>query len=174
IDVDAAGWGWHVDPTSPVGAASIDLLSVLAHELGHVLGLDHDDGALMAEVIQPGRRELPVLEIHSPPSATAATTGVVATVRAADPLPPLVGDVDLLAMRRLLDTPRAPAATAVAVDAVVARSVLERATDAVTAVAPGPGDGATPVPATVWWLVIGLGFALGALRRCRRLLTLRQ
>ena len=147
---------------------------MLAHELGHVLGLDHGHGGLMGEVIQPGRRELPVLEIHSQPSATPATTGVVAAVRAADPLTPVVGDVDLLAMRRLLDTPRSLAATAVAVDAVVARSVLERATDAVTAVAPAPADGATPVPATMWWLVIGLGIALAALRRCRRLLTLRQ
>src|SRR3990172_10823529 len=44
LDSDAAGHGWSVD-----GAGEgIDLTSVVLHELGHVLGLDHDylDAAL--------------------------------------------------------------------------------------------------------------------------------
>jgi hypothetical protein len=53
IDLDAAGWGWDVTPGA-VEAGRIDLLSVLRHELGHVLGYEHDDLALMGETIDPG------------------------------------------------------------------------------------------------------------------------
>ena len=79
IDADAAGYGWFVD-VSPafsnefsvrldrnVFAAArssdafgrMDLLTVVLHELGHVLGFDHDDAArfaVMDEVLAPGVR----------------------------------------------------------------------------------------------------------------------
>ncbi|MBX7166789.1 MAG: tandem-95 repeat protein [Pirellulales bacterium] len=81
IDLNAAGHGWFVDSTpgadeeflataaglaanSPWASGKLDLLSVLAHELGHVAGLD-DLGPLaddiMADRILPGVRRLPTV-----------------------------------------------------------------------------------------------------------------
>ena len=85
LDTDAAGYGWFIDPTpllseefaasatSPwqfaaleggAAAGKIDLMTVLMHELGHVMGLDHvssavDSTRLMAGSIDPGIRRLP-------------------------------------------------------------------------------------------------------------------
>ena len=58
IDVDAAGWGWSTE-TTPV-ADRIDLVSVLLHELGHVLGLDDTiSSGVMDERLAPGVRLVP-------------------------------------------------------------------------------------------------------------------
>jgi hypothetical protein len=81
IDLDAAGWGWFVDATpfndvefgqslsdvekmaletSPA-FGRMDLLTVVMHELGHVLGfedLDPNAGALMSETLDAGTRRL--------------------------------------------------------------------------------------------------------------------
>jgi hypothetical protein len=70
IDADAAGYGWFVDQTpwddmefgqaNSDAAGHMDLLTVLTHEMGHVLGFDHDAAwSVMAADLDAGTRILP-------------------------------------------------------------------------------------------------------------------
>jgi parallel beta-helix repeat protein len=71
IDADAAGYGWQTNraaldaPSQPsslsLDPSSLDLLTAVLHEMGHVLGLDHDQDDLMADILLPGQRRLPTL-----------------------------------------------------------------------------------------------------------------
>jgi hypothetical protein len=126
IDSTAAGRGWFVDTTpavheeftqsgtseelvatsSPNNPAygRIDLLTVVMHELGHVLGLDHDDPTvdaqdLMSATLAPGVRHLvpaaaPQTAANaSRPTAVAADAfQSVAAPLASQPTPALVFD----------------------------------------------------------------------------------
>jgi hypothetical protein len=64
IDDDGVGRGWSYDGQKTKNQeprTSYDLLTVVLHEMGHVLGHEHDEAAddLMAEMLQPGVRRLP-------------------------------------------------------------------------------------------------------------------
>jgi hypothetical protein len=112
VDADAAGYGWFVDTTplvdeeftpaddgtlqaNPAGAAAgqMDLLSVLAHELGHLLGLgdldsDASAGDLMAETLPVGVRRVPAgaaSQVAPMLASSAAVPSVAAAVSAQAP-----------------------------------------------------------------------------------------
>ncbi len=81
LDTDAAGYGWYLDPTPDANeeylptsnpnewvakagsdaAGKMDMLSVLLHEYGHVLGIEHsaDPHDYMGTTLAPGVRRLP-------------------------------------------------------------------------------------------------------------------
>jgi uncharacterized delta-60 repeat protein len=72
LDDNAAGWGWFVDPTpgddseftTPGNQGEqhrMDLLTVLEHELGHLLGQDHAEDGVMAETLTAGTRLTPLV-----------------------------------------------------------------------------------------------------------------
>lgn len=70
LDDNAAGWGWFVDPTpgddSEFTTAGnqgeqhrMDLLTVLEHEVGHLLGHEHEQSGIMQETLSAGERLTP-------------------------------------------------------------------------------------------------------------------
>jgi len=95
IDRTADGYGWFVDPTpgddsefAPGAVDSparchVDLLSVVAHEMGHVLGYseDSDDaGTVMSEDLGVGVRHLPMpSQAATSPAVNAPAATIIAT-----------------------------------------------------------------------------------------------
>jgi hypothetical protein len=73
IDADAAGYGWSLDAS----AGAMHVLSVVMHEMGHVLGHGHDHhDAVMRSTLLPG-------ESHVAPSAIEVLTVRLAPMLAA-------------------------------------------------------------------------------------------
>ena len=81
LDVDAAGWGWSTN-LGHVAANRMDLLTVLTHELGHVLGYRHDDRGVMTPTLAAGHRDIAVART-SVARVAAAATAVTAAAKAA-------------------------------------------------------------------------------------------
>jgi outer membrane protein assembly factor BamB len=86
LDANAAGHGWFIDRTPRSDSefrrpgdqgeqGKIDLLTVVEHELGHILGRDHGDNGVMSETLAAGTRESLVPENHGRPAAKRAPVG---------------------------------------------------------------------------------------------------
>jgi uncharacterized repeat protein (TIGR01451 family) len=130
ISPNAAGWGWYTDssfasnrafPAIPGSAAygKMDLVSVVAHEFGHVLGLVDCDNLqdVMGETLASGVRRLPTANdllagtsltktsLPSADSASASSTNagnrqladLLAGIQRVDLHPTLIGSANLTA-----------------------------------------------------------------------------
>jgi hypothetical protein len=126
LDDNAAGSGWFVDPTPRNDSEfilrgnqgeqnRIDLLTVLMHEMGHVLGLDHDAEGVMQESLPTGTRRLPTAAevgragiparpwVEEFPSAPRGAADLSPAVSALDRYFPSVADWDAVAISLVLD-----------------------------------------------------------------------
>ncbi len=88
IDEDAAGYGWFTgNEMTDVRAGRVDLLSVVSHELGHVLDFEHsEDLGVMGPSLAPGTRTVSsgLGREHSPHKAYVIVGSLAADARSYD------------------------------------------------------------------------------------------
>jgi hypothetical protein len=160
LDATAAGYGWFIDPTSgdaafrtgaesqelsalPGGAAygRMDLLTVVEHELGHVLGLGDLDPSAAANDLMTTTLSAGVRRLVEPSDGLATPVADMASTPAV-PQPPGTSVVESAAVPAAL-----PDVTAPADPAILSTSVDASATP--TTQATGSGAGALPTDGTV-------------------------
>ena len=88
LDPTAAGHGWFIDPTpaddSEFAAPGdqgefgrMDLLTVVMHEIGHVLGHVNDGTGVMSETLAAGTRLAPAVDAAAPADPPADSAPVL-------------------------------------------------------------------------------------------------
>jgi hypothetical protein len=113
LDASGAGLGWYTSlltPNSQLLASSYDLLTVLTHELGHVLGYGDLDPQqypdhIMAGVLQPGASRIAAPAVDSGLTWTFGEASSLLPLDRAGRLPTAIADraVQLAAVDRVLD-----------------------------------------------------------------------
>jgi hypothetical protein len=157
IDQNAAGYGWYIDPTPaddrefPAAPGSpaygkVDLLTVVEHELGHMLGFPDTTGdGLMGEFLPTGVRRVPALD---PVAGNSPGQGLVSPVvpQLLTPLPGRSGiigpDVIAALFQERLD--QAGAAGAVAFGPATEPLSLPALAPVLLTVEPNSGAGTAP------------------------------